>query len=48
MLLDDGLHLNEKGYEVWTRLLRKEIEPDQINSPNPLSPTASRQAKGSP
>ena len=28
LLLDDGLHLNKKGYEVWTRALRKEIESD--------------------
>jgi lysophospholipase L1-like esterase len=26
LLLDDGLHLNKKGYEMWTRLLRKEID----------------------
>jgi lysophospholipase L1-like esterase len=28
LLLDDGLHLNKKGYEVWTKLLRDEIERD--------------------
>jgi lysophospholipase L1-like esterase len=26
LLLDDGLHLNEQGYALWTKLLRKEIE----------------------
>ena len=26
LLLDDGLHLNAKGYELWNKLVRKEIE----------------------
>ena len=26
LLLDDGLHLNEKGYELWAKLVRKEID----------------------
>lgn len=26
LLLDDGLHLNKKGYELWTKLVRQEID----------------------
>jgi lysophospholipase L1-like esterase len=26
LLLDDGLHLNKKGYELWTKLVRKEVD----------------------
>ncbi len=28
LLLDDGLHLNEQGYELWTNLIRKQFDRD--------------------
>jgi lysophospholipase L1-like esterase len=28
LLLDDGLHLNEKGYDLWTDLIQKQIDGD--------------------
>jgi len=27
LLLEDGLHLNDAGYELWTKLLRPHLEP---------------------
>jgi lysophospholipase L1-like esterase len=28
LLLDDGLHLNKKGYALWSKLVRNEFEAD--------------------
>ena len=28
LFIEDGLHMNEKGYEVWTKLVRKSLLED--------------------
>ena len=28
LFIEDGLHMNEKGYEIWTKLVRESLEKD--------------------
>ena len=28
LYIEDGLHMNKKGYEVWTKLVRKSLLED--------------------
>jgi len=29
LFVDDGLHMNQKGYEIWTKLVKPEL--DKLN-----------------